>query len=153
TPCFQYPAGHGLAPARRGVLLARAADAGTAVFEDDYDSEFRDDSQPRPALASAAASQGATVLHAGTFSKLMFPAVRLGWIVLPAGHLPAAMGVMRSLGGGHNAVQQRAVASLLDDGTVARHLVRARAEYGRRRRALIYTLAHSPLRCVTAVAA
>ncbi|MEM9604699.1 MAG: PLP-dependent aminotransferase family protein [Pseudomonadota bacterium] len=146
TPCFQYPAGHGLAPARRRALLARAADAGTVVFEDDYDSEFRDDSQPRPALASAAASQGATVVHAGTFSKLMFPAVRLGWMVLPVGHVPAAMGVMRSLGGGHNAVQQRAVASLLDDGTVARHLVRARAEYGRRRRALIDTLANSPLR-------
>ncbi|MEM6986262.1 MAG: PLP-dependent aminotransferase family protein, partial [Pseudomonadota bacterium] len=145
TPCFQYPFGHGLAPARRLQLLERAAEAGTVVFEDDYDSEFRDDSQPRPALASAADELNATVLHAGTFSKLMFPAVRLAWLVLPSAHVSAAKGVLRTLGGGHNVAQQRAVAELLDNGTVAKHLVRARSEYGRRRRAVIDCLASGPL--------
>ncbi len=145
TPCFQYPLGHGLAPARRAALLHRCATSGTVIFEDDYDSEFRDGSQPRPALASDASVASATVLHAGTFSKLMFPGVRLGWLVLPPDHVRAGVGMLRSVGGGHNPVQQRAVAALLDDGTVARHLVRARATYGRRRAALIAALADGPL--------
>lgn len=140
TPCFQYPSGHSLAPARRSRLLAGARASGTVVFEDDYDSEFREDSQPRPALASEAQHSAVTVLHAGTFSKLMFPAVRLAWLVLPRAHVAAGVGVLRTLGGGHNPVQQGAVAELLDNGTVAKHLVRARSEYGRRRRALIEAL-------------
>ena len=146
TPCFQYPIGPGLAPSRRVQLLSAAAKAGTVVFEDDYDSEFRSDSQPRPALASDAAEVGATVLHAGTFSKLMFPGVRLGWLVVPAAHRASAVGLLRSIGGGHNAVQQRAVAALLDNGTVARHLVRARVAYGRRREVLMSALHGGPLR-------
>ena len=68
TPCFQYPFGMPLAADRRQSLLALARDHGTIIFEDDYDSEFRDDTQPRPSLASDA--DGATVLNAGTLSKL-----------------------------------------------------------------------------------
>lgn len=136
TPCFQYPAGVPLAAERRESLLALSARRGTVVFEDDYDSEFRDAREPRPALASEADARGATVLHAGTFSKLLFPAARVGWLVVPDAWTERADACLRTLGGGHGQVMQRAVASLLDDGSVARHLRRARSVYLHRREVL-----------------
>ena len=142
TPCFQYPRGVPLGAARRERLLALSAEHGTVLFEDDYDSEFRDDSQPRPALASNA--HGARVLHAGTFSKLMFPAVRVAWLVVPESAVEAAHRCLRALGGGDTSVPQAAVAELLDGGVVARHLQRARGLYARRRRTLLEALAASP---------
>lgn len=141
TPCFHYPLGATLAVERRRQLLQRAADSGAVVFEDDYDSEFRDQGQPRPALASEAAS---TVLHAGTFSKLMFPSVRVAWLVLPQGHVPAACRQLANIGGGHNAVTQAAVAQLLDDGVVARHLSRARQVYAQRKAVMLQSLDRHP---------
>lgn len=135
TPCFQYPTGAPLGAARRERLLAIAAESGAVIFEDDYDSEFRNDSQPRPALAASAAD--ARVLHAGTFSKLMFPAVRVAWLVVPTSHAATAHACLRSLGGGHNTVAQAAVAELLDNGTISRHLLRARQIYAQRRAALL----------------
>ncbi|MGB0864889.1 MAG: PLP-dependent aminotransferase family protein, partial [Granulosicoccaceae bacterium] len=65
TPCFHYPLGITLSAQRRQTLVQRAAHCGAVIFEDDYDSEFRDQVQPRPALASEST---AAVLHAGTFS-------------------------------------------------------------------------------------
>ena len=129
TPCFQYPSGVALSAARRASLLELSAARGTIVFEDDYDSEFRDAREPRPALAAEADASGATVLHAGTFSKLLFPAARVGWLVVPPGWAPRAEACLRTLGGGHGQVLQAAVAGLLDDGSVAAHLRRARAVY------------------------
>ena len=140
TPCFQYPTGVALAPARRAALLALSAARGTVLFEDDYDSEFRGADEPRPALAAEAAGTGATVLSAGTFSKLAFPAARVAWLVVPPEAAERAEACLRALGGGHNAVAQAAVASLLDDGTVARHAERARAVYRHRREVLLAAL-------------
>ena len=139
TPCFQYPSGVALGATRAQRLLALSSEHGSVLFEDDYDSEFRDDSQPRPALA--AASPAARVLHAGTFSKLMFPAVRVAWLVVPEAHVNAAHACLRALGGGNTNVAQAAVAELLDNGVVARHLQRARGLYARRRHALLDALA------------
>ena len=141
TPCFQYPSGVALGAARAERLLALSTAHDTVLFEDDYDSEFRDDSQPRPALA--AASPAARVLHAGTFSKLMFPAVRVAWLVVPEAHVDAAHGCLRALGGGNTSVLQAAVAELLDGGVVARHLQRARGLYARRRHALLEALSRT----------
>lgn len=134
TPCFHYPLGITLSAERRQALLQRAAACGAVVFEDDYDSEFRDQVQPRPALAS---ESSAAVLHAGTFSKLIFPTVRLAWLVVPAEHVSAACRALANIGGGHNSVLQLAVAQLLDDGVVARHLSRARQVYSHRRQTLL----------------
>ena len=136
TPCFHYPTGVPLAPERREALLALSAERGVAVFEDDYDSEFRGAGEPRPALAAEADARGATVLHAGTFSKLLFPAARVAWLVVPSAHADRAEACLRALGGGHAPVAQAAVAALLDGGDVARHLARARAVYARRREVL-----------------
>jgi len=137
TPCFHYPLGTTLSAERRQALLQRAAKCGAVIFEDDYDSEFRDQIQPRPALASEST---AAVLHAGTFSKLIFPTVRVAWLVLPVAHVPAACRALANIGGGHNAVLQSAIARLLDDGVVARHLTRARQVYAQRRHTLLNAL-------------
>jgi len=137
TPCFQYPYGVPLSSTRREQLLEISREHGSVLFEDDYDSEFRDDSQPRPALASHA---NARVLHAGTFSKLMFPAVRVAWLVVPENHSQSAQSCLRSLGGGHNSIAQAAVAELLDDGTLSKHLQRARQVYSQRRNVLMENL-------------
>ncbi len=143
TPCFQYPTGAPLGASRREQLLALSAGSGTIIFEDDYDSEFRDDSQPRPALAASAGQ--ARVLHAGTFSKLMFPAVRVAWLVVPQAHAATAHTCLRSLGGGHNSIAQAAVTELLENGTISRHLHRARQVYSQRRQSLLQVIDDSQL--------
>jgi len=139
TPCFQFPLGTSLDPVRREELLSLSRTHGSVVFEDDYDSEFRDNLQPRPALA--AEPGGARVLHAGTFSKLLFPAVRVAWLVVPESCADAANQYLRVIGGGNNTIAQAAVTELLDNGSIAKHLKRARQVYGQRRRQLVAALA------------
>lgn len=138
TPCFQYPTGVALGAERRSALLDLSRRHGSILFEDDYDSEFRDDSQPRPALAAEPA--GARVLHAGTFSKLLFPAIRLGWLILPRDRVEQAQHCLKVLGGGSNSLAQALVAELLDNGSIARHLRHARVIYAQRRQRLISSL-------------
>lgn len=138
TPCFQYPTGVALSTERRTALLALSREQGCIIFEDDYDSEFRDDSQPRPALAADTA--GARVLHAGTFSKLLFPAMRVGWLVVPRDTAERAERCLRVIGGGCNTIAQAVVTELLDNGAIARHLRQARQIYGQRRQLLISVL-------------
>lgn len=141
TPCFQYPCGMPLSAARRSSLLSLSSEHNVVLFEDDYDSEFRDDSQPRPALASSTGN--ARVLHAGTFSKLMFPAIRVAWLVLPDSLAETAHHCLKSLGGGHHSFAQAVVAELLENGTITRHLQRARHTYAQRRRVLLDTLVNN----------
>lgn len=141
TPCFQFPMGGAMSAERRAAVLAFAQRSGSVIFEDDYDSEFRDDSEARPALASQAEGQlgegtAATVLHAGTFSKLIFPAARIAWLVVPREHIDVAHSCLRIIGGGHNFVAQATIAELLENGSVARHLQRSRAVYTQRRQVL-----------------
>ena len=143
TPCFQYPTGAPLGTSRREQLLALSSRCGAIIFEDDYDSEFRDDSQPRPALAANAGQ--ARVLHAGTFSKLMFPAIRVAWLVVPRSQATTAHECLRSLGGGHNTIAQAAVAELFANGAISRHLQRARQIYSQRRQSLLQQIDGSNL--------
>ncbi len=138
TPCFQYPLGVTLSPARRQQLLEMSTQHGTVIFEDDYDTEFRDDSLPRPAMA--ANDTGARVLNAGTFSKLIFPAVRVAWLVLPSTHIAAGYRGLKAVGGCDNSVNQFAVAELLENGTIATHLKRARQVYSQRSAVLVDSL-------------
>lgn len=141
TPCFQYPRGMPLGPTRRDELLEYSSSKQCVLFEDDYDSEFRDDSQPRPALYSESSS--ARVLHAGTFSKLLFPAVRVAWLIVPGDHVHQANRCLRAIGGGNNTIAQSAVTELMQSGAVARHLQRARHVYGQRRLTLLRELRKS----------
>lgn len=141
TPCFHYPSGAALTADRRKQFIGYAAASGAVIFEDDYDSEFRDASQARPALASQVVGKAVpVVLHAGTFSKLIFPAARVAWLVVPHEHVQSAQQCLQMLGGGHNSVAQATVAELLENGSVSRHLQRARGVYARRRAAMIDAL-------------
>jgi GntR family transcriptional regulator/MocR family aminotransferase len=140
TPCFQYPAGVALAPDRRRQILDFAKQHNAVIFEDDYDSEFRDVSQARPALAATRGKHGAIVLHAGTFSKLIFPAARIAWLVVPKSHVARSQQCLKALGGGSNTLAQAAVAEILNNGSLAKHLQRARHIYTQRRQALLEAL-------------
>ncbi len=142
TPCFQYPYGVTLAAERREALLNLSQRYGSVIFEDDYDSEFRNSTQPRPALAID--TQGATVLNAGTFSKLVFPAIRVAWLVVPPGLAEPANRVLKAIGGGNNTVAQLTVTELLNNGAIALHLNRAKQVYAQRRQAFIEAMSDCP---------
>ncbi|GAA4368941.1 PLP-dependent aminotransferase family protein [Agromyces bauzanensis] len=140
TPSHQYPLGGRLPVAARLELLewARAADA--IVFEDDYDSEYRHLGPPLPALASL--DEGARVVLVGSFSKVLTPWLRLGYLVLPQNPaLRDAMALIRTdercpVPG----VAQDAAADLLASGAVRRHIAVTRRDYGHRRRLVIEAL-------------
>ena len=80
TPSHQYPLGMPMSLARRTALLAWAKQQNAWIIEDDYDSELRYNGQPFPSLQGMAPDQ---VIYLGTFSKVLFPSLRLGYAVLP----------------------------------------------------------------------
>ena len=134
TPSHQYPAGAVLTVQRRLALIHQAAKHGAWLIEDDYDSEFRH------AGESIAAMQGlvdqAPVLYLGTFSKTMFPSLRVGFLVLPEVLMaPLARPLNELLRGGH-LHEQLALAAFIDSGKFGRHLGRMRRLYRDRQRAL-----------------
>jgi GntR family transcriptional regulator/MocR family aminotransferase len=134
TPSHQYPLGSVLSLARRMALIEQARTAGALIIEDDYDSEFRHDGPPLSAMQGL--SPDAPVLYLGTFSKTMFPALRIGFIVVPP-HLvtPLAGHVAQSVSRGRIA-EQLALAEFLRSGQFATHLRRMRRLYRQRRDAL-----------------
>lgn len=140
TPHHQYPLGGRLPVAARLELLEWAAASGAVVIEDDYDSEFRHVGAPLPALASLDGA-GRTML-VGSFSKVLTPWLRLGYLVLPAdATLRAAVAVVRDdetcpVPG----IAQEAMAELLASGAVRRHIAAARRDYAHRRELVIETL-------------
>lgn len=138
TPTHQSPLGVALSLPRRLALLGWAAEAGAWVVEDDYDSEFRYIGHPLPALKSL--DRGGRVLYVGSFSKVLFPALRLGYLVVPdeLGEAFARAGRLWSLG--LPSLEQRVVAAFMAEGHFARHLRRMRALYGARRHALAAAL-------------
>jgi GntR family transcriptional regulator/MocR family aminotransferase len=108
------------------------------VIEDDYDAEYRYDRAPVGTLQRLAPDR---VVHIGTASKTLAPALRLGWLLAPP-ELAAAVAAERwAVDSGGPAIAQRAYARLLATGEVDRHLRRTRREYGRRRDALVAALA------------
>ncbi|WP_059439243.1 PLP-dependent aminotransferase family protein, partial [Anaeromyxobacter sp. PSR-1] len=134
TPSHQYPLGVTLSPARRRALLAWAARAGAWVLEDDYDSEFRYDSRPVACIQSI--DEGGRVLHAGTFNKVMFPALRLAFLVVPP-PLVDAFAALRAATDGHVAhLTQVAMADFIAAGQLGAHVRRMRSLYAERRDAL-----------------
>ncbi|WP_219118891.1 PLP-dependent aminotransferase family protein [Janthinobacterium sp. UMAB-56] len=134
TPSHQYPTGSVLSPARRMALLERARAVGALIIEDDYDSEFRHGGPPLAAMQGLVAD--APVVYLGTFSKTMFPALRLAFIVVPAA-LAAAFAQMQAQGAVRGRVaEQLALADFLRSGLFARHVRRMRRLYRQRRDAL-----------------
>jgi GntR family transcriptional regulator/MocR family aminotransferase len=125
--------------ARRQALLAWAGAAHSFVLEDDYDCEFHY-SGFKPAALKSLDTQD-RVFYAGSFSKTLFPALRLGYLVVPASLAEAAARHCRDLGRGHATLEQAVLAAFLADGHFARHLRRMRQAYKARRQALAEALA------------
>ncbi|WP_454728699.1 MocR-like pyridoxine biosynthesis transcription factor PdxR [Cellulosimicrobium protaetiae] len=140
TPAHQFPLGVVLGPARRRALLAWAAAGDRLVLEDDYDAELRYDRQP---VASVQALDPERVVLLGSVSKLLSPALRLGWVVAPPSVVGPLVEAKRHADLGTSVPEQAALAALLGSGAYQRHLRRARLVYQRRRRLLLDALARA----------
>lgn len=127
TPSHQYPLGPTLTLARRMHLIEQARRHGSWIIEDDYDSEFRHDGPPLAAMQGQV--MDAPVVYIGTFSKTMFPALRVGFMVLPEAVADAAAGVIGAWTPRGHAIEQQALAAFIDEGHFTRHLRRMRRLY------------------------
>lgn len=135
TPSYQYPLGVTMSLARRLALLEWAGTHGAWILEDDYDSEFRYVGHPLAALAGLDAL--GHVIYMGTFSKVLFPALRLGYLVVPAAVVDAFVRA-RALTGRHAPTLEQAVlADFMAEGHFAHHLRTMRLLYQERQAAVI----------------
>jgi len=135
SPSHQYPLGATLSAARRLALLRWAAGVDAWVVEDDYDSEFRYASRPLASLQGL--DTEGRVVYVGTFSKTLFPALRLGYLVVPSG-LTDAFRAARAVADRHSpTLEQMVLADFLDQGHFARHVRRMRALYAERQKVLL----------------
>ncbi|QNK68663.1 PLP-dependent aminotransferase family protein [Variovorax sp. PAMC26660] len=134
TPSHQYPAGTVLSIARRLALIAQARHHGAWIIEDDYDSEFRHNGEPIGAMQGLVAQ--APVLYVGTFSKTMFPSLRLGFLVLPEQLVAAVQSPLEEMLRGGHRHEQLAMADFIESGQFSRHLGRMRRLYRDRQQAL-----------------
>ena len=135
SPSHQYPTGVTMSLSRRLALLEWAGRAGAWVLEDDYDSEYRYAGRPLAALQGLDREQ--RVVYLGTFSKVLFPALRIGYIVVPE-DLVDAFRAARSLSDRHSpTVEQAVLADFIVEGHFARHIRRMRALYAERQAALV----------------
>jgi GntR family transcriptional regulator / MocR family aminotransferase len=138
TPSHQFPLGVTMTVSRRLELLDRANRWGAWVLEDDYDSEFRYHGKPLPALQGLDGT--GRVLYMGTFSKTLFPSLRLGFLVLPA-DLIEPFSQARAIFDGHSPMTEQAVlADFITEGHFARHIRRMRAIYQERQSILLEEL-------------
>jgi GntR family transcriptional regulator/MocR family aminotransferase len=138
TPSHQFPTGAVLSLPRRLELLAWAERSGAFIVEDDYDSEFRYDARPIPSLQGLA--QHENVLYVGTFSKVLFPSLRIGYIVVPAALVDVFERAKWLMDRHTPTLDQRALADFIDEGHLERHLRRMRRLYDRRRQKLAAAL-------------
>jgi len=142
TPAHQWPTGVVLTPARRHALTEWAARRDAYLIEDDYDAEFRYDREPVGALQGLAADR---VISIGTVSKSLAPALRLGWLLCPPALVDMVTDLKRIADRGSPALDQLALARLIESGRYDRHLRRMRTTYAARRTALVSALAqHAP---------
>jgi GntR family transcriptional regulator / MocR family aminotransferase len=130
TPGHQFPLGTTMTLARRLQLLEWARNSGAMIFEDDYDSEYRYSGRPIPALQGL--DDSGLVLYAGSFSKVLFPALRLGYVVIPSGLLHHFEAI-QSLTSRHAPMLEQIVLSdFMTEGHFGRHLRRMRQVYAER---------------------
>ncbi|MER6027646.1 aminotransferase class I/II-fold pyridoxal phosphate-dependent enzyme [Streptomyces sp. NPDC001851] len=141
TPAHQFPTGVVTSGERRRELLGWARDGGL-ILEDDYDAEHRYDRPPVPALRALLADR---VCYMGSVSKLLAPALRIGWLVAPPRHRAALVDAKRFNDLGNPVLPQLVLARLMDSGDMERRLRLARRRHRERRDAMIAALAeHLP---------
>ena len=138
TPTHQYPLGVTLSLQRRMELLKWADAAEGWIVEDDYDSEFRYQGKPLPALKSL--DRRDRVLYVGTFSKVLSPGLRVGYLVVPPALAGRFADVAQSLQPAPALLIQATIAEFLEQGHLARHIRRMRQLYAERRTALAEAL-------------
>ena len=131
TPSHQQPLGTTMSLVRRLALLNYAQEQGAWIIEDDYDSEFRYRGRPLPALSALDTER--RVFYVGTFSKSMFAAMRLGYIVVPPALAEPFAQASNLLGQGSSAVVETAMARFMDDGRFVEHIRKMRRVYRERR--------------------
>lgn len=135
TPAHQFPLGVSMGLSRRLELLEWARATGATIFEDDYDSEFRYAGRPLPSLQGL--DRHGTVVFSGSFSKVLFPSLRLGYLVLPP-DLVDVVATAKSLSTGHAPLLEQAVLSeFMAEGHFGRHVRKMREVYAERRGMLL----------------
>ncbi|QFG23967.1 PLP-dependent aminotransferase family protein [Actinomadura sp. WMMB 499] len=137
TPAHQFPTGGPLHPRRRAAVVDWAAGGGVIV-EDDYDGEFRYDRRPVGAVQGLAPDR---VVYAGSVSKSLSPAVRLGWMVLPGRLVEGVLAVKGEREAWASSLDQLTLADFLESGSYDRQVRRMRQRYRRRRDRLTAALA------------
>jgi len=130
TPGHQFPLGTTMTLARRLQLLEWAQKSGAVILEDDYDSEYRYSGRPIPALQGLDGS--GLVLYAGSFSKVLFPALRLGYVVVPSGLLHHFEAIQSLTFRHAPMLEQLVLSDFITEGHFGRHLRRMRAVYAER---------------------
>jgi len=140
TPSHQYPLGITMSLSRRLELLDWAADSGAWILEDDYDSEYRYAGKPYSALQGL--DEQSRVIYVGTFSKVLFPALRLGYVVVPDALIDPFLRVRAALDDQPALALQPALNRFIDDGYFASHIRRLRGLYAERQELLLSALAY-----------
>lgn len=138
TPSHQYPLGATMSAARRFELLRWAAQAGAWIIEDDYDGEYRFSTPPVASLQGL--DNQRRVLYIGTFSKVLFPSLRAGYLVVPADLVPAFAAARYAADISPSFLMQEVLADFLAEGHFARHIQRMRRHYAQTQAALLALL-------------
>ena len=138
TPSHQYPLGVTMSASRRLQLLDWAENNGSWIIEDDYDSEYRYEGMPVTSLQGL--DRNSRVIYIGTFSKVLFPSLRLGYIVVPEDLVERFLAARFALDIGPATFHQAVLADFIGEGHFARHIRRMRLVYAERRNALIENL-------------
>src|SRR5690242_1927566 len=134
SPAHQFPLGTTMSLERRLAILKWAAEAGAFIIEDDYDSEYRFDGPPVPALQSL--DQNSTVIFVGSFNKLLFSGIRIGYVVLPPTLVDYFLAFRFQTDFRSLSLDQAVLTDFIVEGHLARHLRRMRDVYASRLAAL-----------------
>jgi GntR family transcriptional regulator / MocR family aminotransferase len=135
TPSHQFPLGVAMSMQRRAELLEFARVNGAVVIEDDYDGEFRFGTTPRDALQTL--DRSGSVFYVGTFSKSLFPGIRLGFVVAPTWAKRALTAAKQVTDWHQPVLEQDALASFISEGHMARHVRKMRKLYAERRELML----------------
>jgi GntR family transcriptional regulator/MocR family aminotransferase len=143
TPSHQFPLGVTMSIPRRLALLEWAKRANAYILEDDYDSEFRYACRPLATLQGMDTAE--RVIYIGTFSKVLFPSIRVGYMILPLPLVDAFLKVRRMIDIHSPMLEQAVLADFIHEGHYMRHLRRMRTLYAERRNALLNAMKDLPL--------